>query len=392
MRDSMFYLMHRDVVVGAFILDPSYSMRTLKIRDDAREHLPVSVKDEHALRTWLLDRGIPVTRKGFKKDFGDIDPFVLMVNDLGLSLTDHYWIRPVDYEKGWKDVNLYENDFKEAYSLDLDTGRNMFDLRNKTNFVPSTSLKGDLKKKWIIREGGVRSLVKGNHGESCIQSLSEVLASEIHRRQKKAHVAYGLVHISSDGVPRVGCMCDAFTAERVEFVSAYDLIGLVKKPNTMSYYEFFVETCGQCGVDVRAFLEYQILTDFVISNTDRHLNNLGLLRDPETLEFIGAAPIFDSGNSMFYRNDYVPVGRGLLEIEVTSFFSTEMKLLKQVRDRQRIDISLLPSGPYVYQLLAKDDKLSDERKERTVKAYEKKIDYLNDFMNGAAIWDRKYKG
>lgn len=392
MRDSTFYLMHRDVAVGAFILDPSYSIRTLKIRDDAREHLPVSVMDEQALRSWLSDRGIPVTRKGFKKDFGDADPFVLMLNNLGLSLTDHYWIKPADHEKGWKDVNLYENDFKEIYSLDLDTKENMLDLYSKTNFIPSTSLKGDLKKKWIIREGGTRSLVKGNYGESCIQSLSEVLASEIHKRQKKDHAAYRLVSISSDGIPVTGCMCDAFTSEKIEFVSAHDLIGRVKKPNTINYYEFFVEICGQYGVDIRAFLEYQILADFVISNTDRHLNNFGLLRDPETLAFIGAAPIFDSGNSMFYRNDHIPVGRGLLDIEVTSFFSAEMKLLRQVRDRQRIDSSLLPTGQYVYQLFSKDESLSDERKERTVKAYEKKISYLNDFMNGAAIWDRKYKG
>lgn len=70
MKDSTFYLMHRDVVAGAFILDPSYSMRTLKIRDDAREHLPVSVMDEQRLRSWLLDRGIPVTRKGLKKILG----------------------------------------------------------------------------------------------------------------------------------------------------------------------------------------------------------------------------------------------------------------------------------------------------------------------------------
>lgn len=61
---------------------------------------------------------------------------------------------------------------------------------------------------------------------------------------------------------------------------------------------------------------------------------------------------------MFYRSSYIPVGRGLLDIEVTSFFSKEMRLLKQVRDRQRIDLRLLPSGQYVYQLLSRDEHLS----------------------------------
>ena len=37
------------------------------------------------------------------------------------------------------------------------------------------------------------------------------------------------------------------------------------------------------------------MTDFVLTNTDWHLNNFGVLRDSKTLKFIGIAPIFDSG-------------------------------------------------------------------------------------------------
>lgn len=43
-----------------------------------------------------------------------------------------------------------------------------------------------------------------------------------------------------------------------------------------------------------------IVLDYIIANEDRHLNNFGLLRNAETLEWLGFAPIFDSGSSLGY--------------------------------------------------------------------------------------------
>jgi hypothetical protein len=40
--------------------------------------------------------------------------------------------------------------------------------------------------------------------------------------------------------------------------------------------------------------------DYLIANEDRHLNNFGLIRNAGTLEWIGPAPVFDSGSSLGY--------------------------------------------------------------------------------------------
>ena len=42
-----------------------------------------------------------------------------------------------------------------------------------------------------------------------------------------------------------------------------------------------------------------IAADFILANTDRHLGNFGFLRDSETLEWKGTAPIYDSGTSLW---------------------------------------------------------------------------------------------
>lgn len=57
-----------------------------------------------------------------------------------------------------------------------------------------------------------------------------------------------------------------------------------------------------------------------------------------------------------------------------------------------VDLRLLPSDNYLYNLLSKDINTRDEVNDRIIKAYNRKIKYLYDFQNGANIWSYKYKG
>lgn len=188
----------------------------------------------------------------------------------------------------------------------------------------------------------------------------------------------------------IGCECPNFTNIVTEFIPAIDIVNIGKKPNGMSYYEYYIKLCESNGVSVRAFLEYQIESDFIISNLDRHFNNFGIIRDSRTLQWLKTAPIFDSGNSFFYKSSYVPVDKGLLNLQVTSFTSKEVNLLKYIRNRGVLDISKLPSDEYLYKLLKVDRNTSESTNERILKAYDKKKKYLSDFQNGADIWNYKY--
>lgn len=148
-------------------------------------------------------------------------------------------------------------------------------------------------------------MIKGNDGFSYQQSINEVIATQIHEKQASMpYTSYVLMQIELDEDQVIGCMCKNFTNKEVEFISAYDVVSSVKKRNDRSEYESFISICDLHGLDrkyVREFLEYQILTDFIITNTDRHFNNFGILRDIETLKYVDVAPIFDSGNSMLWN-------------------------------------------------------------------------------------------
>lgn len=389
-----YFLMHENKKLALIEIDKFNNITNTAIspNEETRRYLPVTVFDDVSLAEWVEDRGIPVTRQGIAKDLklaNKSSTFALMLENNGLSLTDHYWLKERGSSYTWESVNFYTNLFKSVYTLDLRS--DLKSIAGKTNFIPSASLKGDLKKKWIIDDSGVRRLVKGNYGATCRQSLCEVLATSIHKLQNRFHYTpYSLIRITSDGQQIIGCECPNFTSINTEFISAIDIVNMYKKPNHLSYYEFFVQICLHHGLDIRPFMEYQIMTDFIISNSDRHLNNFGILRDSNTLKWLSYAPIFDSGNSMFYGSAYIPVDRALLNLEVTSFLNKEVKLLRYVTNRGLLDTSLLPSSDYLYNLLSKDINTSEENNERLVKSYKKKIKYFQDFQNGADIWSYNY--
>lgn len=389
---EMYFLMHKDIKLAAFTVDGDDILNIKYNADEtAQKHLPVGY--EHDIKAWLHNRGVPAARFRTQSLDPMQTPFRYMLANYGLSLSDTYWICPLTSSAKWEDINLYRNNFRDTLVLEFQNSYTA-DIAEKTNFTPSATLKGDLRKKWIIDENGKRILVKGSYGASCIQAISEVFASAIYKTQpfRIPYVPYDFIKLSAGGRKILGSACPAFTDEHTEFVSAYDLLKAYKKPNDMNtfqFYKYLVQKLTDQNTD--AFYDMMLMVDFVITNTDRHFNNFGVLRDADTLCFIGPAPVFDNGNSLFYKQDYVPTGKALLDIEVTSFKTTEVKLLKEVHDRKLLDINYLPSKEQLDTLLMKDTAMPQERRESIVRAYLKKIKYLRDFQQGMDIWKREYR-
>lgn len=347
MEEKLFSLMHRDESVCAVTID-GVSGTMLRVAKPVHlELLPLGGNmDSAALRKWWLRRAVPISQGKIQRileQLGIATPQEYLVRNLGLSLTDHYWIKPLDMELGWADINLFTNDFRDPVG-DMQLGQESHEIPQYPAFSPSSSVQGELRKKWIISEGK-RCLVKGNHGGNSQESLNEIVATLLHKKQgKQPFVSYS--PIKMDGSQQIYCICESFTSDEIELIPAIDVVESRKKDNAMSVYEHFIRVCMEHGLAesaVRSFLEYQILTDFILTNTDRHLNNFGVLRNAKTLEFIGMAPIFDSGNSMFWQNPKLSEYDDLTTVNVNSFRNTERQLLGYVRSRDLVDLSKLPT-------------------------------------------------
>ena len=381
MEEKLYSLMHRDNPVCAISID-TVSGAILRVSKPVNpELLPLGGSiDSAMLKKWWQRRAVPVGQGKIQRileQMGIATPQEYLVKNLGLSLTDHYWINPLDMELGWEDINLFTNDFRDPvgdmqFGLEPDA---ILDLPANA-FSPSSSTQGDLTKKWIIVDGK-RFLVKGNHGGNSQESLNEIVATLLHQKQGRVpYVSYSTMRLGDN--QQIYCVCESFTSDEVELIPAIDIVESKKKDNAMSMYEHFIDVCIGHGMNesaVRTFLEYQILADFVLTNTDRHLNNFGILRNANTLEFIGMAPIFDSGNAMFWQNPRLPGHSDLTDITVNSFRNTEKRMLQLVRNKGVLDLSKLPTEEELRAIYEMDKLIPYV--DSILLGYRKKIEQLN---------------
>ena len=169
------------------------------------------------------------------------------------------------------------------------------------------------------------------------QPFNEVIASLVAERLEIPHVPYTLLWDGS--IPY--SVCEDFITPDTELVSAWRVMQSTKKGNSVSVYQHYLNCCEALGVSgIRHAVDQMIVLDYLIANEDRHQNNFGLIRDANTLEWLGAAPIFDSGSSLGY--DKLPgqilSGQG---VECKPFKKTHVEQLKLVSDFSWIDFDRL---------------------------------------------------
>ena len=335
----------------------------------APEHLPVGVGmkrgavDRAALNAWWTDRSIPASRSGVREAMETLqitDTKMLLIRCFGLSLSDQYWIRPENSELTWEKINFFENEFSD------DIGDVLFGADKKPdplNFSsPDNTSDGNLKKRWKIIDGK-RCLVKGGSNPYRQQPLNEVVASEIMRRLNIPHVPYTVTW--NKGAPY--SVCEDFIREDTELVSAWRIIQTKKQLNSKSLYQHFVDCADALGIpNVKEFLDQMIVLDYIIANEDRHLNNFGAIRNAETLEWLGMAPIYDSGSSLGYDKS-VPMMRDGSEVVCKPFKKHHEEQLKLVSSFDWINFSALSGVGEMITEIFSDENAKDYMEENRIR-------------------------
>lgn len=387
-----YYLMHKDIRVCLMEITDEGELGRVRRNEAAADHFPIGGQMNNIkFHQWWKDRAIPKTRHGAKtalQRLGYFSTSSALVNNLALSLSDCYWILPRGEKLTWADTNLFANDFVDSFGEITINRDHMIDLRKETKFNCATS-QGELQKKWCIDRDGRRYMIKGNYGQSYQQSLNEIFATNLHQQQDfDRYTQYSLVKLQVDGnMEGIGCLSYDFCSENVECISAWELLQTIKFKQNESLYYPFKKVCMNLGMSEQSFhnfMDYQIMTDYLITNTDRHMNNIAVMRNPDTLELLGFAPIFDSGNSMFYNIPLEMLSKvKLSEIKTHSFIERERKLLQYVRNRLLVDIEKTEMDFSIYE---KDIIEQHGRIPKLKELYQRKVESLYLFQKGKDIW------
>ena len=232
----------------------------------------------------------------------------------------------------WEDVNFFDNEFSD------DIGDVLFGTSTKSSgfdfYSPDNTSDGNLKKRWKIIDGK-RCLLKAGSMPYRQQPYNEVIASIVMDRLGIEHVPYRVINIGNEPFS----ICEDFITKDTELVSAYRVLQIRGKENHENDYLHYINTCKEIGVDISAAVDDMIVVDYIIANEDRHFNNFGLLRNAETLEWIGAAPIFDSGTSLWFDRSEDQIKNA--EIKCKPFKKHHSEQIKLVSDFSRYDFTKL---------------------------------------------------
>lgn len=314
------------------VIDIDFAPIILKNAYQLNEDLKVSLSE------WFKGRGIPSWRDDLDLLLAKLNistPTELLDKAFGLSLSDQYWIKPFDSEIEYKDINFFEHDFEDSEFTSV-TFSNTRDSNTKISLIsPNNTTDGRLKKTWII-ENGKRYLLKGGYKNEVMQPFNEVLATMICERLGFKHIPYTIDVIKDKIVSK----CECFINKDTELVSAYQI--LHNNCNKDEAYETYIKILENNGIDkAREEIENMFILDFIMLNEDRHLNNFGIIRNVENLNWIETAPIFDTGQSLnildYNDEELVINGDGRFFYDMDKFDT----IINYIQNIKRFDLSKL---------------------------------------------------
>ena len=215
-----YVLMHKAIEVAEVDIERDDG-RILSIgRIQSLEHFPIGTLDKGGadrkeLNEWWRGRSIPASREGLEaalEKIGERDIMPVTLKGYALSLSDHYWMKPVGDDIQWEQINLFDNDFSE------DMGDLLFggEVQERIDFLsPDNTSDGALKKRWKIFNGE-RMLIKGGSNPFQQEPFNECFAAGLFSALGVNCVPYDVLW--QDGYPY--SVCKNFVTKETELISA----------------------------------------------------------------------------------------------------------------------------------------------------------------------------
>lgn len=227
--------------------------------------------DSHRTNSRLLKKALRLKEK-------DNLSTVMHIN--GATITDNYWIKPLDSGLCYDDVK-FSDDYFSKLALKGTYGNFNEAARRGDTKTPELTNVGSFEKCWKLKDGRWWLIKTATHAEQFSElftcKFGEALGMNMAVYERGSNCTKSL---------------DFTDSASVNFEPASAFMG--DNEDYEDVAEKLEEICPQAIPDyVR-----MIFLDTILVNPDRHTVNFGLLRDVETGELLGLAPIFDHNMSL----------------------------------------------------------------------------------------------
>ena len=305
-----YILLHKNIQVLKFeVKDDFHHLHIEDVYDE--NHIPIGLVDKKnkniddtKFSSWWKNRTIPSDRKNLEIALNLLKVHSkeeLLNKTHCLNVTDHYWTQKENENLLWENVNFFDNKFDDSVGEFLLLKKERTFSQDSLN-TPDLFTDGLLPKKWIYKQDGIY-LLKGTDSTFQQEPFNEAVATYICQKLNIPHVKYDISVLENDnGEKDYFSLCKNFVTKDSEFITAYDIINTNKRLNHESIYQHFIRCCNSLGIkNFEEDLDKILCLDFIMANIDRHFRNFGFLRNPDTLEWQGLAPVFDTEKSLFLK-------------------------------------------------------------------------------------------
>ena len=333
--------------------------------------------DKNEFNKWWKNRQIPASRNGlkeilYKSNIYDKDNFDLLdTKAYCLSLSDQYWVKRVDEDILWENINFFDNEFTEDIGKILFYGGNT--QVNLNLNTPDMTSNGNYEKRWKIINGD-RYLIKAGGRMINQEPFNEVIATKLYERilNEDEYVKYEIIYDKE----RALSICKNFITKNTELIPAWKINEYYEKKSSENKYDHYIRCLKELNIlNANLLVDKMLVCDFILANKDRHFNNFGVIRNVETLKFEKVAPIFDNGCSLWYDENDMYVGEFFLTKPFEEYEKDQIILVKNLT---WLDISKLDGfTDEVKKILLSNKLLTNERIEKIIKQIKERIEFVD---------------
>ena len=252
------------------------------------------------LGDWVKRRVIPVNRHHMEAVLSAINlqnHFDVLCYSHGMSLNDCFWIQEEAENLDFDEINLYDNPFDEALGWIAFTGIPSDISRHLS--TPEITTEGMLPKYWhristddiILCKGGTEG-----YSNAGLEPFAEVIAYLIAKRIGVNTIPYHLER--RDGKPV--SVSRLFTTKERGLITASRYLSYKEPDVKYISMQVALEHMQKDFGDISPFYN-MCFFDYIIENSDRHMNNWGFSVDNATQRISGFAPLWDNGAALYYE-------------------------------------------------------------------------------------------
>ena len=328
-------LMHKNVPVAEIEIKNNAILNFSHIYNF--DELPMGINNKSMgintmlIKSWIKTRTVPNGRPGIENIIKKLGMTLsdASIKSMGLSLTDTYWFKEKESLLQWEDVNFHDNGFYPVFA------HSYFVDELKFEKSPDYTTDGEMEKFWISMNNQAFLCKKDNQFHNT-QIANEVFIYKLCSLLDIPCTPYFKSEIKGNYL----CMTPNFVKN--SNTDYFNAIQVLHEDFSRTGDSLFLYIKNKMGFGKE--LEQMKYIDLLTKQQDRHLKNIGFLKEGNHIRFV---PLFDNGNCLGFNgmknnNDYKPFNKTFDDVAQDLTFipdineSEILNLLKEVYEDYKI--------------------------------------------------------